>query len=133
MKNYISGFDEKKVKFVKNDMDSETVLYDITDIVKNLVSRTQSIFEYVLKIEMKLYCFYPYKEYDDKMTIIREKFEAVVKEKEFDRFMCVMEDGSPYIANDAKDIYITFKNGSGLVFSNSEWGSVKVLQNMEEK
>ncbi|MCR5206827.1 MAG: hypothetical protein K6E47_17495 [Lachnospiraceae bacterium] len=129
MKNYISVFEESRVTIERENDNSETVWYDITDIVKKLTGAKKSILEYVSKIEMDIYCFYPAKDYGkDKMNIIRDEFERRIKVDEYNRFQCTDEYGEIAAYNDAGEIRLTFNNGAVLVSTNSEWDGIELLQ-----
>ena len=129
MKNYISVFEETKVTLENGDYDAEIAWYDITDIVKKLMGGKKSILEYVSKIEMELYQFYPSSDNGkDKMNVIRDAFESRVKVEEYDRFQCTDEFGGIEVNNDGGSIRLTFDNGTVLVSSNSEWGGIELLQ-----
>ena len=125
MDNYISEFDEAKVSFEQEEENSETVWYDITDIIQNRFEGKISIMEYALSIEMEIYTFYANLDNgEDKMETVRERFEEYVKEDEFNRFLCFDWGDSISVYNDARRIRITFKNGSVLTATNSEWGGI---------
>lgn len=129
MKNYISVFEESKVFIDKSEDGEETVWYDITDIVKKLTGGKKSVLEYVSKIEMELYRFYPLRDHgQDKMNIIRNEFESRVKVDEYYRFQCTDELGEIAAYNDAGSIRLTFNNGAVLVSVNSEWGGIELAQ-----
>ena len=125
MDNLISAFDETKLTIEQEEENEETVWYDITDVIKGQLEGKKSILEYAKKIEMELFTFYSKLNYgDDKMETIRDKYEKIVAEDEFDRFMCVSWDDTLSVYNDARNIRVTFKNGSTLTATNSEWGGI---------
>ncbi|MCR5322441.1 MAG: hypothetical protein K6E85_04105 [Lachnospiraceae bacterium] len=127
MKNKINTFDETKVTIEKEDESLETAWYDITDIVKEMLKGKKSILEYVTKIEMEIYNFLSRQDYgNDRMKYIRESFEKRIKVDEYDRFMCIDENGVISVYNDARSIRLTFNNGAVLVSSNSEWGGISM-------
>jgi len=128
MVNRILKFDERKVTIVKAD-DMETAWYDITDFVRALSGDKKSVLEYVSKIEMDIFRFYPFQSYEsDKMSQIRQEFENRIAMEEHERFKCVNENGSVAAYNDGGSIRLTFKNGAVLISKNSEWGGIKMLQ-----
>ena len=134
MKNYISVFEEAKVTLENGDYDAEIAWYDITDIVKKLMGGKKSILEYVSKIEMDIYQFYPSMDNGkDKMNVIRDEFESRVKVDEYHRFQCTDEFGGIEVNNDGGSIRLTFNNGTVLVSSNSEWGGIELLQGIVGK
>ena len=129
MKNYISVFEESRVTLDREEDGEEIAWYDITDIVKKLMGGKKSILEYVSKIEMDIYHFYPSRDYGkDKMNVIRDEFESRVKVDEYHRFQCTDEFGEVAAYNDAGSIRLTFNNGTVLVSVNSEWGGIELLQ-----
>lgn len=134
MKNYITTFEDSKVTIIKDKDNAETAWYDITDIVKGLAGNRKSVLEYVTKVEMDIYRFFPNKDYgNNKLSVIRDEFESRIKAEEYSRFKCFGADGVIAAYNDAGSIRLTFKNGSVLVSSNSEWGGIMLLQELNLK
>ena len=114
MKNYITTFEDSKVTIIKDKDNAETAWYDITDIIKGLAGNRKSVLEYVTKVEMDIYRFFPNKDYgNNKLSVIRDEFESRIKAEEYSRFKCYGADGVIAAYNDAGSIRLTFKNGSG--------------------
>lgn len=117
--NLIGVFDESKVA-VENDL-FKTVYYDITDLLNATVdAKASSVLEYVIKAEVELGCLFD--EEDDDLSIVKEWYKKATQN--YALLGCYRTEDGLWVKNDSRKIKLTFMNGSSIVFSNSEWGSI---------
>ena len=128
--NLIGVYDETKVLAREDEVYSgKLAWYDVTDIVKSLLDEnTPSIMEYATKIEMEVCHLYEGvgSWHMDLHAYVKEEYEEAIR-SEYGTLACFRDKGGLSLCNDARLIRVTFKNGSVLEVSNSEWGRIIFL------
>ncbi len=117
----IGEFDETKIAVEKDDM--HTVFYDITEIVNALeADKTGSVLEYVVRIEVELGQLLD--EEENFIPQVREWYEEATRGQYCLKLSCYKGDRFIYVENDTRTVRLTFRNGSVMQVSNSEWGDL---------
>ena len=127
--NLIGVYDETKVSAREDEVyKGKIAWYDVTDIVKSLIGDAPSIMEYAEKIEMEVCHLYESIGLwrIDLHAYVREEFEESIR-SEYGTLACFRDKGGLSLCNDARLIRVTFRNGSVMEFSNSEWGRIILL------
>ena len=127
--NLIGVYDETKVFAREDEVYSGIIAwYDVTDIVKSLIGDAPSIMEYATKIEMEVCHLYEGvgSWHMDLHAYVKEEYDEAIRSK-YGKLACIKDKEGLSLCNDARLIRVTFKNGSVLEFSNSEWGRMIIL------
>lgn len=127
--NLIGSYDEARVTVREDEVyKGKIAWYDVTDKVQKLIGDTPSIMEYAEKIEMEVCHLYEGigSWRIDLHAYIKEEYEEA-EHSEYGTLAIFRDKGGLSLCNDARLIRVTFRNGSFMEFSNSEWGRIIFL------